>query len=316
MRTVQNSPISFRKEKVNIRLKKDFYRNKWKYILMLPIVVYFILFCYKPMYGVVIAFKNYKPAQGIAESKWVGVKYFAEFFNDYYFARVIRNTFVLSLNSILWGFPAPVLLALLLNELMNETFKRTVQTIVYIPHFISMVIICSIIRQFSLSDGVFNDVGAFFGATRVPLLQKPSYFNSIYVISGVWQETGWGCIIYLAALTSIDPQLYEAAEIDGAGRLRQTWHVTLPGILPTVVMMLILRMGGVLNVGFEKILLLYNETIYETSDVISTYVYRKGIIDANFSYSSAVGLFNSIINIVFLLTTNYISKRTTEVGLF
>lgn len=313
---MQNSPISFRKEKVNIRLKKDFYRNKWKYILMLPIVVYFILFCYKPMYGVVIAFKNYKPAQGIAESKWVGVKYFAEFFNDYYFARVIRNTFVLSLNSILWGFPAPVLLALLLNELMNETFKRTVQTIVYIPHFISMVIICSIIRQFSLSDGVFNDVGAFFGATRVPLLQKPSYFNSIYVISGVWQETGWGCIIYLAALTSIDPQLYEAAEIDGAGRLRQTWHVTLPGILPTVVMMLILRMGGVLNVGFEKILLLYNETIYETSDVISTYVYRKGIIDANFSYSSAVGLFNSIINIVFLLTTNYISKRTTEVGLF
>lgn len=313
---MQNSPISFRKEKENIRLKKDFYRNKWKYILMLPIVVYFILFCYKPMYGVVIAFKNYKPAQGIAESKWVGVKYFAEFFNDYYFARVIRNTFVLSLNSILWGFPAPVLLALLLNELMNETFKRTVQTIVYIPHFISMVIICSIIRQFSLSDGVFNDVGAFFGATRVPLLQKPSYFNSIYVISGVWQETGWGCIIYLAALTSIDPQLYEAAEIDGAGRLRQTWHVTLPGILPTVVMMLILRMGGVLNVGFEKILLLYNETIYETSDVISTYVYRKGIIDANFSYSSAVGLFNSIINIVFLLTTNYISKRTTEVGLF
>lgn len=313
---MQNSPISFRKEKVNIRLKKDFYRNKWKYILMLPIVVYFILFCYKPMYGVVIAFKNYKPAQGIAESKWVGVKYFAEFFNDYYFARVIRNTFVLSLNSILWGFPAPVLLALLLNELMNETFKRTVQTIVYIPHFISMVIICSIIRQFSLSDGVFNDVGAFFGATRVPLLQKPSYFNSIYVISGVWQETGWGCIIYLAALTSIDPQLFEAAEIDGAGRLRQTWHVTLPGILPTVVMMLILRMGGVLNVGFEKILLLYNETIYETSDVISTYVYRKGIIDANFSYSSAVGLFNSIINIVFLLTTNYISKRTTEVGLF
>ena len=190
------------------------------------------------------------------------------------------------------------------------------QTVTYIPHFISMVVICSIIRQFCLSDGVFNDIGAFFGAQRTALLQKPAYFRTIYVASGIWQEIGWSSIIYLAALTGIDPQLYEAAEIDGANRLRQTWHITLPGIMPTIIMLLILRMGSILGVGYEKILLLYNETIYETADVISTYVYRKGLIEANFSYSTAVGLFNSIINVVFLVGTNLISKKVTDIGLF
>ena len=298
------------------RIARDLKRHKWKYILMLPIIAYLILFCYKPMYGLIIAFKNYKPALGFAGSKWVGLKYFKKFFGDYYFFRILRNTFLISLYSILWGFPAPILLALMLNELRNERFKRTVQTVTYIPHFISMVVICSIIRQFCLSDGVFNDSGAFFGAQRTALLQKPGYFRTIYVGSGIWQEVGWGSIIYLAALTGIDPQLYEAAEIDGANRLRQTWHITLPGIMPTIIMLLILRMGSILGVGYEKILLLYNETIYETADVISTYVYRKGLIEANFSYSTAVGLFNSIINVIFLVATNLISKKVTDIGLF
>lgn len=298
------------------RICHDLSRHRWKYILMIPIIIYFILFAYKPMYGLIIAFKNYKPALGIAGSKWVGLKYFKKFFGDYYFFRILRNTFLISFYEILWGFPAPIILALMLNELRNERFKRTVQTITYIPHFISLVVICSILRQFCLSDGVFNDIAAFFGAERTALLQKPGYFRTIYVASGIWQEIGWSSIIYLAALTGIDPQLYEAAEIDGANRMRQIWHITLPGIMPTIVMLLILRMGSILGVGYEKILLLYNETIYETADVISTYVYRKGLIEANFSYSTAVGLFNSLINVIFLLATNIISKKVTDIGLF
>lgn len=313
---MQTSASSRRRTPLGRRIRHDLARHKWKYILMIPIIVYFILFAYKPMYGLIIAFKNYKPALGFSGSKWVGLKYFKKFFGDYYFFRILRNTFLISFYEIIWGFPAPIILALLLNELRNERFKRTVQTVTYIPHFISLVVICSILRQFCLSDGVFNDIAAFFGAERTALLQKPGYFRTIYVASGIWQEIGWSSIIYLAALTGIDPQLYEAAEIDGANRPRQIWHITLPGIMPTIIMLLILRMGSILGVGYEKILLLYNETIYETADVISTYVYRKGLIEANFSYSTAVGLFNSLINVIFLLATNIISKKVTDIGLF
>ena len=305
-----------RRASLGTRIARDLQRHKWKYILMIPILIYLILFCYKPMYGLIIAFKNYKPALGFAGSKWVGLKYFKKFFGDYYFFRILRNTFLISLYSILWGFPAPILLALMLNELRGERFKRTVQTVTYIPHFISMVVICSIIRQFCLSDGVFNDIGAFFGAQRTALLQKPGYFRTIYVASGIWQEIGWSSIIYLAALTGIDPQLYEAAEIDGANRLRQTWHITLPGIMPTIIMLLILRMGSILGVGYEKILLLYNETIYETADVISTYVYRSGLVKMQYSYSTAVGLMNSVINVILLLSANALSRRVSESSLW
>lgn len=268
------------------------------------------------MYGILIAFKKYKPNRGIWGSDWVGLQYFYDFFTDYYFYRVVTNTFLISLYSLLWGFPMPILLALMLNELHSQWFKRTVQTVTYIPHFISLVVICGLIRQFSLSGGVFNDIIAFFGGTRTPLLQHPEYFRTIYVASGIWQEVGWSSIIYLAALTSVDPQLYEAAEIDGAGRLRQTWHITLPGILPVIVMLLILQMGSILNVGYEKCLLLYNESTFATADIIATYVYRKGLIDANFSYSTAVGLFNSVVNLLFLSATNWISNRATGIGLF
>ena len=298
------------------RLRKDWHRHHWKCLMILPVIVYFIVFGYKPMYGLIIAFLKYKPAKGIMGSKWVGLKYFIDFFNDVYFWRVLRNTVLLSLYSIIFGFSAPIVLALMLNELRFRKYKRFVQTITYIPHFISLVVVCGIIRRFSMSGGVFNDIIASFGGTRMPLLQKASYFRTIYILSDIWQEVGWGSIIYLAALTGIDPQLYEAAEIDGAGRLRQTWHITLPGILPTIVMLLILRMGSILSIGYEKVLLLYNEATYETADIISTYVYRKGLIDANFSYSTAVGLFNSVVNVIFLTSANIIAKKTTNVGLF
>ena len=291
-------------------------RDKVLLLFFLPCFIWMLVFCYAPMGGLVIAFEDYKLSKGIWGSKWVGLKYFKKFFGDYYFFRILRNTFLISLYSILWGFPAPIILALMLNELRNERFKRTVQTVTYIPHFISMVVICSIIRQFCLSDGVFNDIGAFFGAQRTALLQKPAYFRTIYVASGIWQEIGWSSIIYLAALTGIDPQLYEAAEIDGANRLRQTWHVTLPGIMPTIIMLLILRMGSILGVGYEKILLLYNETIYETADVISTYVYRTGLVKMQYSYSTAVGLMNSVINVILLLSANALSRRVSESSLW
>lgn len=310
------SSITTRKKSFGMRFKKDMARNKLKYILIAPILVYFVMFAYKPMYGLIIAFKDYTPSVGFDGSEWIGLKHFDRFLGDYFFFRLLRNTFLLSLYSILWGFPAPILLALMLNELRSDSFKRVVQSVVYIPHFISMVVICAIIRQFCLADGVFSDIGALFGLERTSILQNADNFRSVYVISGIWQEVGWGSIIYLAALTGIDPQLYEAAEIDGAGRFRQTIHITIPGILPTIMMLLILRMGSVLNVGYEKVLLLYNENIYETADVVSTYVFRHGIIDAGFSYSTAIGLFNSIINVIFLVGANKISKITTDIGLF
>ncbi len=313
---MQNSSVFRRKKTIGQILKSDWRRNRLKYLMVLPVLVFFIVFHYFPMYGIVIAFKKYKPTLGIWGSKWVGLKYFRDFLTDYYLFRVVRNTFLLSFYSLLFGFPCPIILALMLNELRCSWFKRTVQTVTYVPHFISMVVICGLLRQFCLSNGVFNDIGAFFGATRSPLLQNAGYFRTIYVASSIWQEVGWSSIIYLAALSGIDMQLYEAAEIDGAGRISQTIHITLPGILPTIIMLFILNMGNILNVGYEKCLLLYNDSTYETADIISTYVYRKGLQDANFSYSTAVSLLNSIVNLVFLTATNLISKRAAGVSLF
>lgn len=298
------------------RAVKDFKINKYKYLMILPVIIYFILFAYKPMYGVIIAFKNYRPSLGIMGSPWVGFKNFTDFFTDIYFIRVLKNTVVISLYSIVFGFPAPILLALLLNEIRANWFKRTVQTVSYLPHFISMVIVCGLIKQFSLNDGAINDIINFFIGHRIAILQEPKLFRLIYIVSGIWQETGWGTIIYLAALSGIDQEQYEAARIDGAGRFRQMLNITLPGIMPTVVVLFILRMGGVLNVGFEKILLLYSPTTYETADVISTYVYRKGLLEGSWSFSAAVGLFNSLVNIVFLYITNLISKKVNETSLF
>ena len=297
-------------------LRRDFARNKYKYLMFLPVAVFFVLFCYRPMYGIVIAFKYYKPTRGIAGSDWVGLENFRRFFTDFYFGRIIKNTVTISLLSLVWGFPVPILFALLLNELRSPAFKKLVQTSSYLPHFISLVVVCSMIRQFSLSNGLFNDIAAFFGGRRTPILSNPGSFRTIYVASGVWQSFGWNSIIYLAALTGIDQEQYESARIDGAGRFAQVLHITLPGILPTIMMLLILNMGGILSVGSEKILLLYSEATYKTADVISTYTYRKGLLNAEYSYSTAIGLFNSAVNVFFLVGANALSKRSTDLSMF
>lgn len=298
------------------RVAKDFKRNKWKYLIVLPVIIYLFLFNYKPMYGVIIAFKRYKPHLGIADSPWVGLQYFKGLFKDFYFMRGLRNTIILSTLSIFFSFPAPICLALLLNEVKNSKVKRIVQTITYMPHFIATMVVCGMIVSFTQSGGLFNDIIAFFGGQRSNLLIKAQYFYPIYIGSSIWQQMGWSSIIYLAALSNIDQEQYEAAKVDGANRLKQLWYITLPGLVPTIVMLLVLNMGSVLSVGFEKILLLYQPATYEVADVISTYTYRRGFIDANYSYSTAVGLFNSIVNIILIILSNKISKKLGQSGLF
>ncbi|HIV92154.1 MAG TPA: ABC transporter permease subunit [Candidatus Eisenbergiella stercoravium] len=301
------------------RLGKDLKRYSGAYVMAIPVVAFYLLFCYKPMYGIIIAFKDYSPAAGIWGSDWAsnhGLQNFIDFFQSYYFGRILKNTLVISLTSILFGFPAPIILALLLNELRNEKFKRITQTISYMPHFISLVVICSMIKMFTSDKGLVTYLLSFLGGPEISLLTKPQYFVPIYVISGIWQELGWGAIIYLAALSGIDQELYEAARIDGANRWQQTLHVTLPGISSTIIIMLLLRMGSVMSVGYEKIILLYNEGIYETADVISTFVYRKGLQDFQWSYSTAVGIFNSVINFIIVVLFNRISRKFGEVSLW
>jgi len=285
--------------------------------MALPVLAYYLLFHYGPMYGAVIAFKNFDVSKGIWGSPWVGFQYFREFFQSYYFSRLLRNTFLLSFYQLLWGFPAPILFALLLNEIRNHAFKRTIQTAAYLPHFISTVVVCGLIHDFFARDGVITSLYTLFGGEATSFLSQPQYFRGIYVGTGIWQETGWGAIIYLSALSSIDTQQYEAAIIDGAGRLKQLLHVTLPGIMPTIIIMLILRIGQVMSVGFEKIILLYNPNTYETADVISSFVYRKGLGESfQFSYTSAVGLFNSLINFALLISANWFSKKVSDTSLW
>ena len=290
--------------------------NKVVYLMMLPAIVCLLIFNYLPMLGLVVAFQNYSPAAGILGSQWLGFDNFIRFFQSPYFLRCIKNTLGLSIYGNIVGFPAPIILAILLNEIRCKWYKKCVQTITYIPHFVSLVVICGILMDFCSQDGVINDVIALFGGKRTNLLMKPELYKTIHVFSDVWREIGWGSIVYLAALTAIDASLYEAASIDGAGRFRQIWHITLPGIASTVVTMFILRIGGIMAVGFEKIILLYNPGIYETAETISTYVYRKGMIDMNFVFSSAVGLFNSVINLIMLVVANRLSKKYNEVGLW
>jgi putative aldouronate transport system permease protein len=298
---------------------RDLRVNKSLYMIAIPMLVYYALFHYVPMYGITIAFKDYKPVKGIFDSAWVGLKHFDRFINGQYFFRLIRNTFLLSFFSFLFGFPAPILLALLLNEIHVSWFKRTVQTITYMPHFISMVVICGMIRMFTTTDGILSDMMKLILGDRLSstnLLIVPRYFRTIYVISGVWQGIGWGSIIYLSAISSIDQAQYESAIIDGAGRFAQAIYITIPGIAPTIIIRMILRVGDLMTVGFEKVLLLYNEATWVVSDVISTYVYREGLLNFNYSFSTAVNLFNTVINLIFLLSANWISARYSETSLF
>lgn len=294
----------------------DIKRHFCIYLLALPVIAFYILFHYIPMYGALIAFQDYIPAKGMLESAWVGAKHFISFFQDPYFFRILKNTLSISLLSILFGFPAPIIFALLLNEVRSSAFKRTVQTLTYLPHFISTMVICGMIATFVGRNGFINDIIAALGGERSNLLARPEMFRPVYILSDIWQGIGWGSIIYLSALAGIDPELYEAAEMDGASKIKQIWHVTLPCILPTIVIMLILRMGSLLSVGYEKIILLYNSMTYETADVISSYVYRRGLQEANYSYSAAVGLFNSFVNFFVIFVSNSISRRVGETSLW
>ena len=284
--------------------------------MILPVLIFFILFHYKPMYGAIIAFKDYTPALGIDESPWVGLENFFRFFDSVYFGRLIRNTILLSVYSLIFGFPAPIILALLLNEVKNKKFKGLTQTVTYLPHFISMIVVTGLLVDFSMTSGLFNDIIELFGGERSPLLQNPDLYRTIYVASGVWQEVGWGSIIYLSALSGVDSQLYEAAQIDGAGKWKQLVHVTLPGIMPTIIIMFILKMGTLMNMGYEKTILLYNPATYETADIISSYIYRIGLLEQDWSYSTAIGLFNSVINLALLLITNKLARKCGETSLW
>lgn len=301
------------------RVKKDFAKNKVLYFIALLPLAYYIIFHYVPMYGVIISFKKYVPALGIMDSPWAnnfGFEHFIRFFQNKYFFRILGNTLRISTTALVFGFPAPIILALLLNELSNKYFIKTVQTATYLPHFISLVVMCGIFKTFAGTEGIITKLTEAITGDATSILLKPEMFTGIYVGTNIWQECGWGSIIYLAALSGIDQSLYEACEIDGGGRLRQMWHITLPGILPTITILLIMRMGSILGVGYEKIILLYNEFTYAKADVISTYVYREGLINANFSYSTAVGLFNSLVNILFLCVANTISRKVSETSLW
>ena len=294
------------------RLHKNYLQHKLVYWLSVPIIAYYIIFCYLPMFGICIAFQDYRPAKGVLNSKWVGFKHFISFFESVYAWRLIRNTLLINLYSLLYGFPAPIILALLLNELKCVPFKRTVQTVTYMPHFISVVVICGLLSDFCSTNGILTTITTLFGAERTNLLNEAGLFRSIYVGSGIWQTIGWSSIIYLATRSSTDPCLYEAAVIDGAGRFQQAIHITLPTLIPLITLQLIMRMGQMMSVGYEKIILLYNGLTYETGDVISSYVYRRGLQSGEFSFGTAVSLFNSLCNILLLITANWLSARLTN----
>lgn len=298
------------------KFKKAMRRCWMLYLMFLPVLIYYIVFHYLPMFGIVIAFQDYRPARGFVKSKFVGLKHFISFFESDYAWTNTRNTLSISFLSLIFGFPAPILLALLLNEIKSAGFKKTVQTITYMPHFISLVIICAMVKDFFSANGLFNTIIVAMGGQRIDFLITPSWFYPIYIGSGIWQNLGWDSIIYLAALSGIDPELYEAATVDGANRLRRIWHITLPGIAPTITILLILRIGGLMSVGYEKIILLYSPSVYETADTISTYVYRRGLIDGKYSFSAAVGLMNSVVNFILLLASDRFSKRMGQSGLF
>ena len=303
-------------ESFGARAKRDWIRNRALYIMVIPVLLFYILFHYKPMYGTIMAFMDYNPRLGFEGSEWIGFENFARFFKSPYCMQVIGNTLLLSVYGIIIGFPAPIILALLLNELKSPNYKKLVQTITYLPHFISLVVVTGIVKDFTMSTGLITDIVVFFGGERQSLIQNPDLYRTIYIASDIWQGIGWGSIIYLSALAGISEDLYEAASIDGANRWKKLLNVTIPGITPTIVTMLILRLGQVLGSNYEKTILLYNDATMKTADVISSYVYRVGLLDRDWGYSAAVGLFNSVINLTLLLITNKVSKKLTETSLW
>ena len=305
-----------RKEPFGVRWNKNFQRNKYIYLMLLPVVAYYIIFHYIPMAGIIIAFKDYAPAKGIWGSPWVGLENFVDFLTGPYAWRTIRNTLLINLYQIIFAFPCPIILALLINELRWKAYKKVVQTVSYMPHFISLVVVCGLLKDFSRTDGLFNDFLVLFGAERTSLLGRAELFRTIFVGSGIWQNVGWGSIIYLATLSGVDPNLHEAAAIDGANRLQRMVHVSFPALVPVITVQLIMRIGNIMSQGFEKVILLYSPLTYETADVISSYVYRRGLEEMEYSFGAAVGMFNSVVNLLMLTLANTISRRVSQESLW
>lgn len=305
------------KKSFGARLAKNIRKNWILYVMILPVVIYYITFAYAPMYGVQLAFKNYKIKLGIMGSSWVGLDHFKRFFNSYNFSLLLKNTLGISIYSLLVGFPIPIIFALLLNYIKNQYLKKTVQMVSYAPYFISTVVICGMLSIFMNPDtGVFNAILKALGMKPVDFLSKPQWFKSIYVWSGVWQGMGWSSIIYISALSGVDYEMHEAAIVDGATKIQRILHIDLPSIKPTIVMMLILQLGSLMNVGFEKVFLLQNTLNKQAASVISTYVYEVGLINSDYGYSTAIGLFNSIINMILLVGANWFCKKFADESLF
>jgi len=314
-------PERYRTEKARDGRRTSRWRKIWSnwelYALLAPVMLYFIVFDYVPMYGVQIAFKDYLATKGIWGSPWVGFRHFERFFESFYFWRLLRNTLLIGIYQIAAGFPVPVLLALMIHEVRQKKLQQWVQTILYAPHFLSTVVVVGLLFIFLSSEtGLVNHLLGALGLEPIAFLTDPLWFKHVYVLSGVWQQMGWNSIIYLAALAAIDPHLHEAAQMDGASRLRRIWHIQLPGLRPTMIILLILNMGSVLGVGFEKIYLLQNALNMQASDVIATHVYRSGILGAEYGFSAAIGLFNSVINFAILVTVNAIARRVSETSLW
>lgn len=295
---------------------KVLWQYRHLYLMLVIPMAYYLVFCYLPMYGLQIGFKKYGINTGVLGSPWVGLRYFEEYLSEPYFWKVVRNTFLLNIYSLAFSFPAPILLALLLNEIRSSFYKKLVQSISYLPHFMSTVVVCGFVINFLANSGPVNALLERFLGHRIQFMMEAKYFRTIYILSGIWQNIGWNSIIYFAAISGVDGQLYEAAIMDGAGRFRQVWHITIPAIMPTVTIMLILAIGNLLNVGYEKIILLYNGSTYETADVISSFVYRRGILGADYSYSTAVGVFQSVIGMIFIWSANKFSSMVSENSLW
>jgi len=298
------------------RLLKDVKKNKWVYSMITPVFLYYVVFCYIPLFGLIIAFQDYSPAKGFFKSEWVGFKHFIDFFSSRNSLGVIWNTISINILQIIFGFPAPIILALLINEVENRMFKKVFQTISYMPYFIPLVVMCGLITMFSRSTGIFNDILALIGFERNNLLMIPELFKPIYVSTNIYQEVGWGTIVYLATLSAIDPNLYEAASIDGCGRFRKIIHITIPSLVPVITVMFIMTMGRIMSSGFEKIILLYNPMTLSKADVIASYVYRRGFQEMNFSFGTAVDLFTAIINLIILVCANALSRRLVSESLW
>lgn len=306
------------RESLRTRLLKDFSRNKYTYLMLIPVLSFYILFKYGPLSRVAIAFQEYNLYKGIAGSKWVGFANFVDFFKMRDFWKLVRNTLLLSTYSILFAFPVPILIALMINEVKNANAKRIVQTVSYMPHFISLVVVCGILRNFTSSTGIINQVISLFNPmwSAPNLLGVSKYYRTIHIASSIWQEAGWDSIIYLATLSTVDPQLYEAAYIDGASKVRRIVHITLPALVPIITIQLIMRVGRVVSVNYEKILLLYSPLTYDTADVISTYLYRYGMLNGKYSMGTAIGVFNSIVSIIILTSVNGLFRRSSENSLW